>query len=61
MMNMIDRYDFAPAVYYIFDGISQDCICETIAINEMDALEIAAASHPEYPATEMYAIAANEF
>lgn len=61
MMNMIDNYDFAPAVYYVYDGISHDCICETLAINEMDALQIAAASHPNYLATEMYAIAASEF
>ena len=55
-------FDELPVeTYYIFVDSEDDCKGEILATSEADALEIAAAKFPEYPFSELYAIAASEF
>ena len=54
-------YELPPEWFTVFDGITHNALGEILAISEDDALEIAAGEYPDSPATEMYAIAHNEF
>lgn len=52
--------DELPLEWY-FVYCDADCIGEVLATSAWDAEEIAAGEFPDYPATEMYAIAQSEF